>query len=130
MFFSIGFSFINAQPGVDVPRGPGVDAPTGPTSKISIKLTNPFSGGDSLFALMQAVVNNIILPVGGVLAVLAFIYSGFIYVTAQGDETKIKNAHRALLDTSIGTAILLGSWVLANLICQTIGQLGGPICPP
>lgn len=93
-----------------------------------VTLDNPFSGPDSLFELLKSVMNDIVLPIGGVLAVLAFIYSGFLYVTAQGDETQLKTAHKALLYTAIGTAVLLGSWVLANVICETIGQLGGPAC--
>ncbi len=98
---------------------------------VKTKIDNPFQEkiGNSLFSLMKAIINEIILPIGGVLAVLAFIYSGFLYVTAQGDTAQIKTAHTALLYTAVGTAALLGSWVLANVICQTIGQLGGPICP-
>ncbi|KKW14186.1 MAG: hypothetical protein UY54_C0022G0005 [Parcubacteria group bacterium GW2011_GWA2_50_10b] len=89
-----------------------------------INIPNPFGHGiNSLFDLLQTVVNNIILPIGGVLAVLAFIYSGFLYVTAQGNETKLKTAHTALLYTAIGTAVLLGSWTLANVIKATINQL-------
>ena len=93
-----------------------------------ITLDNPFKGGNSLFELLKSIMNDIVLPIGGVLAVLAFIYSGFLYVTAQGNEEQLKTAHKALLYTSIGTAILLGSWVLVNVICETIGQLGGPAC--
>ena len=89
-----------------------------------INIPNPFGHGiNSLFDLLQTVVNNIILPIGGVLAVLAFIYSGFLYVTAQGNETKLKTAHTALLYTAIGTAVLLGSWTLANVIENTIDKL-------
>jgi hypothetical protein len=98
---------------------------------INFNIPNPFNSrvGDSLFGLMKAIINNIVMPIGGVLAVLAFIYSGFLYVTAGGNETKIKTANNALLWASIGTAVLLGSWVLANVICRTINLLGGPICP-
>ncbi|MEK7227442.1 MAG: hypothetical protein AAB641_00945 [Patescibacteria group bacterium] len=89
-----------------------------------IEIKNPFGRGiDSLFDLLKTVVNDIILPIGGVLAVLAFIYSGFLYVTAQGNDTKLKTAHNALLYTAIGTAVLLGSWTLANVISNTIDKL-------
>ncbi len=108
----------------------GGNPPIGGGNPIISKLVNPFKGGDSLFVLLKTVINNILLPIGGVLAVLAFIYSGFLYVTAQGSEAKLKTAHKALLDTAIGTAVLLGSWVLASVICATIGQLGGPVCVP
>ncbi|KKT95852.1 MAG: hypothetical protein UW97_C0021G0004 [Parcubacteria group bacterium GW2011_GWA2_45_15] len=56
-------------------------------------------------------------------AVLAFVYAGFLYVTAQGNESKLKTAHKALLYTSVGTAVLLGSWVIAKVIENTINQL-------
>lgn len=93
-------------------------------------LKNPFRGGqNSLFGLLKTIINDILMPIGGVLAVLAFIYSGFLYVTARGNQTKIDTAHKALLYTAIGTAVILGAWVFATVICQTIGQLGGPVCP-
>jgi SNF family Na+-dependent transporter len=114
------------------PQGGGINTPQGGGTNPSINVTikNPFSGANSLFDLLKKVVNDILLPIGGVLAVLAFIYSGFLYVTAQGNETKLATAHKALLYTAIGTAVLLGSWVLANVICNTIGKLGViPICP-
>lgn len=90
---------------------------------VNIKLPNPFSGGSSLFALLEKVINNILLPIGGVLAVLAFIYAGFLYVTAQGNEAKLATAHKALLYTAVGTAVLLGSWVIAKVIENTVNQL-------
>ena len=106
-------------------QGTGVTGETG----VSVNLPNPFSGGDNLFALLKTIINDILLPIGGMLAVLSFIYSGFLYVTAQGNESKLATAHKALLYTSVGTALLLGAWVFASVICQTIGAIGGPICP-
>jgi len=91
-----------------------------------INLPNPFNCGAAnctLFTLLRKVINDILLPIGGVLAVLAFIYSGFLYVTAQGNQTKLATAHKALLYTSVGTAVLLGSWVIAQVIENTINQL-------
>lgn len=102
---------------------------SGGNPNIQVTLDNPFGTQDSLFGLIRAIIDDVVLPIGGVLAVLAFIYSGFLYVTAQGNETKIKDAHKALLYTSIGTAVLLGAWVIANVVCRTIAALGGPACP-
>lgn len=128
IFFIVGLVMVYAAD--DGGGGGAGGGNPGGGNPIVIGLKNPFSGGDSLFALMRSIINNVIMPIGGVLAVLAFIYSGFLYVTAQGDTKKISDAHRALLYTAIGTAILLGAWVLANVICQTIVQLGAPItCP-
>ena len=86
-------------------------------------LPNPFRGGDSLFDLLETVVNDILLPIGAVLAVLAFIYAGFKYVTARGDSAKIKTAHNTLLYVAIGTAILMGSWAIASVIQNTLEKI-------
>jgi len=95
---------------------------SGPTSQ-TITLQNPFRYDGDLFAFIKTLINDIVLPLGGMLAVLAFIYSGFLYVTAQGNDAKIKTAHKALLYSAIGTAILLGAWAIANAIEATINQL-------
>ena len=126
IFFVMGAVLVFAQNTNPPPTGSNSN-PVG----VSVNIVNPFKGGGSLFALMATIVNKVILPIGGVLAVLAFIYSGFLYVTAQGNETKIKDAHQALLYTAIGTAVFLGSWVLANVVCNTIAGLttGGITCP-
>jgi hypothetical protein len=116
IFLSGGALLVYAQSSGSPPPPPG-------------QLPNPFKGGNSLIGLFQTIVNDILMPIGGVIAVLAFIYAGFLYVTARGNEGQVKTAHKALLYTAIGTAILLGAWVIAKVICQTIGQLGGPVCP-
>ena len=128
VFFAVSSVLVFAQgEGANTEDGIGSNPPLGS----GIRLENPFSGGDSLFALLKTVINDILLPIGGVLAVLAFIYSGFLYVTAQGNETKIKTAHNALLWTAIGTALLLGAWVFAGTICRTIELISDrTFCPP
>lgn len=94
---------------------------------VTAEIANPFNCGDvdpcTLYTMFEAIINDILLPIGGVLAVIAFIYSGFLYVTAQGNGPKLKTAHTALLYTAIGTAILLGAWVIAMVIENTVSQL-------
>ncbi len=99
------------------PAGGGVNVPT------EFKIPNPFKTGNDLFGFIDSLINNIILPLGGMIAVLAFIYSGFLYVTAQGDQAKLATAHKALLYTAIGTAILLGAVAISKAISTTIDQL-------
>ena len=106
------------QGGTNTPGQGGTDSPN-----MEIKFQNPFGQNTNLFDVLKSIVNNVLLPIGGVLAVLAFIYSGFLYVVAQGNESKIDEAHRALLYTSVGTAILLGAWVIVGVIEKTVNQL-------
>lgn len=95
-----------------------------------ITIGNPFNCEGSnctLVDLLKAVVNKILLPVGGLVAAIMIMYAGFLYVTAGGNETQIKKAHDALLYAVIGAAILLGAWVISNAIAATIRQLGGQV---
>jgi len=104
---------------------PGGPQATGNTQQINASIKNPFgdNGPTTLQALFTLLINNLLIPLGGVAAVLAFIYSGFLYVMAQGDETKLKTAHKALLYSAIGTAVLLGAAVISSVITSTINQL-------
>lgn len=124
--FGVGLVFAQQQPPGQGGTGPGQGG-TGPIV-LPFRIDNPLGNNTSLFGLLVSIIDNILLPIGGVLAVLAFVYSGFLYVMARGNETKIKDAHRALLYSAIGTAVLLGSWMIANVICRTVGELGGPSC--
>ena len=73
--------------------------------------------GKALAALI-----DILLPV----IVICFIVTGLIFVTARGDPEKLKTAKMALLYTVIGTAIILGAWVLAQMIGDTLNAIKGP----
>lgn len=96
------------------------DAPT--------EFPNPFGDGSggglrTLTDLLREITNNIILPIGAVIVVLMVIYAGFLFVTAQGNENKITDAKRAFTYAVIGALILLGAWVIANVIKETICAL-------
>lgn len=46
-------------------------------------------------------------------AVVFIIWAGFLFVTAQGSEEKIKSAKATLLWTILGLAVAVGAWTLA-----------------
>ncbi len=106
------------------PSGPSQPSPSAPVD-VKITLENPFKDtvGNNLYDLLKAVLDNIIIPIGGILCVLAFIYAGFRYVTAGGSDTKIKDAHNALLYAAIGTAVLLGAKVITEVVYNTVMQI-------
>jgi hypothetical protein len=137
LLFGISGSVVNAQSKtsdgggvVGTPDGGGTVG-GGTSQPINFKLENPFgTKAKTITELFKNIINDILLPIGGVVAVLAFIWSGFLYVMAQGDEKKIQNANRALLYTAIGTAVLLGSWVIFQVIGNTLCALqGSGSCP-
>jgi hypothetical protein len=66
---------------------------------------------------------KVVVNIGAIVCVFFIIYSGFLFVTAQGNEAKLTQAKNTFLYTVIGTAILLGAWVLALVISGTIGKI-------
>jgi hypothetical protein len=88
----------------------------------------------STFQCFVSEILKIVMQIGLPVVVLAIIYSGFLFVTAQGNEEKLKTARSAFTWSVIGGAVLLGSWALAVGIGDTISAIGGStgtsvVCP-
>lgn len=73
---------------------------------------------DFLAATLDAIA-QIALP----FVVLAVIYSGFLFVTARGNEDKLNKAKTAFFWTVIGALIVLGASAISAVIEGTITQL-------
>ncbi len=54
---------------------------------------------------------------------LFIVYSGFLFLTAQGSEEGLQKAKRNFLYVIIGATLILGAWVIATLIGGTVSQL-------
>ncbi|MBI2046366.1 MAG: hypothetical protein HYT28_03035 [Parcubacteria group bacterium] len=97
-------------------------ASTGQVPKQSVfKLKNPI-GAESFQELIQKML-GVMLDIGVPIATLFIIYSGFLFVKAQGNPEKLKEAKETFFWTIVGTAVLLGAWVLAQAIKGTIESL-------
>lgn len=94
----------------------------GQPAKEPIPIVNPFKQ-DTIKSLIEVIVKDILMPVGGVVAVVMIMWAGFLYVTAGGDPGQITKAHEALKWAVIGAAILLGAWVISTAIQGTISTL-------
>lgn len=85
-------------------------------------ISNPLKGNGNLFAFINSVIDAAI-QLGAIVAVVAIVYAGFLFVTAQGDEKKIETAKKVLLYTVIGIAILLGARVIEGVVTGTITNI-------
>ena len=56
---------------------------------------------------------------------LFLVISGFLFVTAQGNEQKLSKAKLNFLYVVIGALLILGAWIIATLIAGTVNQLTG-----
>jgi hypothetical protein len=59
------------------------------------------------------------------LPVISFfiVYSGFLFLTAQGSEEGLSKAKRNFMYVILGAILILGAWVIATLIGGTVTQL-------
>lgn len=85
------------------------------------KLQNPikFNSFSELVAQVTKTAVEILLP----FVVLAFIWSGFLFVRAQGNQTELEKAKTNIWWSIIGAFILMGAWGFATMISQTVETL-------
>ncbi len=98
---------------------------SGSSSGISINAgyENPLSSSiDTIPKFIKAVL-DIILIIGISIVTLAIIYTGFLFIKAQGKAEEISKAKKSLLYVIIGAALLLGAWVLSEAISETINEI-------
>ncbi len=100
---------------------PGGGGTAGTNSGGSTKLANPLKVNtiQELLNLILQVVVTLAVPI----IVLFIIYSGFLYVTAQGKPEAIKKATTAFTWTIIGGVIVLGASLLLTVITNTVNAL-------
>jgi hypothetical protein len=84
-------------------------------------IPNPLSTCSVSEFVLQII--QILITLGTYVLVVAIIYTGFLFITAQGSEAQVSKARNALFYTVIGGAVLLGSWVLATAVANTITSL-------
>jgi hypothetical protein len=63
---------------------------------------------------------NIVLSVLGVLFVVLLVMAGFKYMTAAGNEDKVKEAVRQISQAVIGLIIILSAWGISFFILQRL----------
>jgi heme/copper-type cytochrome/quinol oxidase subunit 2 len=120
--FSVLASVANADVYQQAAAPTSVTSGTSNCSTDTGKICNPIKA-TSIDTLLSSLV-SIVKFVAAIVLVVYFIFAGFKYVTARGDEGKIKEAHKMLTWTAVGGAILLGAEVIQKLITGTINQLG------
>lgn len=86
-------------------------------------LPNPLKF-NNIWDLLQGM-SALAVRLGMVLAVLAFIYAGFMYVTAIGNPTKLTKAHNTLKFVAIGSIIIMSATLIIELVINTLQRIQG-----
>jgi hypothetical protein len=121
-------------PADPTPRDP---VPTDPTPR------DPVPGGTiqdinftqfkDICGLINAVI-KVVAQLGSLVGILFIIWSGFLFIKAQGNPEELTRAKRTFYTTIIGLAILLGASAITAIIFNTVSSIttaGGAtsICP-
>jgi hypothetical protein len=120
------------QPGLPPPPPSTEIGGSNDTCDPTKELCNPIKY-PSIPCLFKAIL-EIAAQIGSVFIILGFIYSGFLFVSARGNEEELAKAKRAITYTVIGAIIVLGAWAFSVGIANTINTIvngtgGGELCP-
>lgn len=61
---------------------------------------------------------NFLLSVAALLAVIAVVWAGFLYVTAGGDDGRMETAKKIIIWVFIGILLILGAYAIVNTVMQ------------
>lgn len=105
----------------------GLDTGTGDDVTLDFELNNPLAGSgvNTLTDFVKRLL-DILLTIGVPVIAVFIILAGFKFVTARGNPAEIAKAKDNLIYVMIGAAILLGAWVLANALGETVNELTTP----
>lgn len=78
-----------------------------------------------------AFVGNILAGAGAVAVFVAFVWSGYLFLTASGNPQEMEKAKTALRNAVIGAIIIFGGWTIASNLQSLANGVGGPFnsCP-
>ena len=82
---------------------------------------NPLQS-NTLSGFLQAILSSLIFILFPVI-VMMLVYSGFLFIAAQGNPEKLRTARRVFLWTLIGGFVILASWAIAQAIQATVNAL-------
>lgn len=91
--------------------------------QINTSIKNPLGDNIQTIPDFIKIVIMAVLYVGVPIVALAIIYTGFLFISAQGNSEKLTKAKKALLYTLIGAVLLLGAFVIANAIQGTVNEI-------
>jgi Type IV secretion system pilin len=100
----------------------GIVPATGATSNCGPnEICNPLNVNSiqDLISVAIKFVVNLLAIAGGIY----IIWTGFLFVKAQGNPKELETAKKSFMNAIIGMAIILGAWGIAVVISNTINQI-------
>ena len=96
-----------------------------PLSVFAEKYGNVVGCGIQTIPEFIKAVLSIVIKIGIPVASLFIIWAGFLFITAQGNETKVTAAKKALFWSCVGFGVLLAAWLFAIAAIGIITSFAG-----
>lgn len=84
------------------------------------QLTNPLGKGTTIQTLIGRAI-NIFTGVSGSVALLMFVYGGFLWLTSGGSTDKIAKGKKVFTWSAVGLLIIFGSYAILRALFQALG---------
>jgi hypothetical protein len=94
-----------------------------PVIVLAQTLKNPLDPSFSTIPLFIAGALEVLVMVALPIITFFIVYSGFKFISAQGNESKLTEAKHNFFYVIIGSLLILGAWIIATLIGGTVDQL-------
>jgi hypothetical protein len=98
---------------------------TVPAFALAAEVQNPLNPNFSSIPRFVAGVLQVMVQVGLPIVAFFLLYAGFKFVSAGGNSEKLNDAKENFKYVLIGALLILGAWVIATLIGNTVGQVIG-----
>jgi hypothetical protein len=82
---------------------------------------------NSILAVSQEILNQVI-PILMILATVVFLWGVITYITAGGDEDKLKTGRHFVIFGIVGLFIMVAAWGIVTTLVNTFG-VGGTTIP-
>lgn len=81
--------------------------------------------GDSDLTTIIGRIINVFLGALGVIFLILFIYAGFVWMTAGGDDKKVEKAKRILINATIGIVIVMMAYAITAFVVNYLTDATG-----
>jgi len=63
---------------------------------------------------------NFLLSISAILAVVALVWAGFLYITAFGDDSRMETAKKIVIWVVLGILLILASYAIVNTVMRAV----------
>ncbi|GEM_PF-1589810 len=130
-FNVVGDGFVGIENVYAVVGDDGVvyEVDTDPTNPEGARILPQCGGEDTIgserydlnsFLWLLILILRWIFSITGSLAVLMFVYGGYMWLLSVGEEQRVKEGRTTMINAVIGVGIILGSWLGVNVIIATL----------